>query len=191
MGWIFFFFLRTVTSRDQPVCVLSSVRISLLWMQPVRVSAPSPHPAARPASQAAHRTLGAQHAPPRTQHPDAEPRLRTCCLPCERTGARPRLRESQQLLSGTRCLLPRPSTQPSSGPFSLEGGPVPSPPPSPSPSWCRARCSSRSCCPPACWPRCFTCRRPRRPTPRRAPSAEAKGRSAQVGAAAAPAASSR
>lgn len=49
------------------------------------------------------------------KHPDAEPRLRTCCLQCERTGARPRLRESQQLHSGTRCLLPRTSTQPSSG----------------------------------------------------------------------------
>lgn len=83
-----------------------------LCASPLRHRIP-PH--GQPASRPPHARSSARTAT--HQHPDAEPRLRTCCLPCERTGARPRLRESQQLLSGTRCLLPRPSTQPSSGPL--------------------------------------------------------------------------
>lgn len=81
-----------------------------------RTSSPLHHrkpPHDQPASRLPHSRSSVRTAA--HQHPDAEPWLRTCCPLCERTGARPTLRESQLLLSGTRCLFPRPSTQPSSG----------------------------------------------------------------------------
>lgn len=188
-----------ILSRDQPVRPLLSPDLFVVvaararTASPLRSTAPSPQPTAHPPT---HRRLG-------TQHPGAH-NLRTRSFGCGHAASRPERHggsvsrsSAPQRRAPRRRLAASHSAgrgvrQPGGVPpflrplaaelrwYSPEVGSSPSPSSSP-PSWCRARGSSSTCCPSACWPRCSTCRRLARPTPRRAESAEAKGRTAQVG----------
>lgn len=197
--------MGVASSHVTILCVLSSVRISLLWLQPVR--------APRPRSEAPLHHRSRAHTRPATAGSQLSTRarnLRTRSFGCghaasraERHGGSVSRSSAPQRRSAARLAAASPLRsaphsagrgvrQPGGVPSffrplaaelrrsSPEVGSSPSASSSP-PSWSRARGSSGTCCPSACWPRCSTCRRLARPTPRRAESAEAKGRTAQVG----------